>query len=181
MASLLMMMLCSISLQAQDAFNWPYKIENATIVTEVPQRPAGQQNALNLTTPKLKVVRVGFVGLGMRGPGAVERWTYINGTQIMALCDYEKDRAEACNEILRKASLPAADIYYGEEGYKKLCERNDIDLVYIATDWLHHFPVAKYALEHGKNVANKNTSIDTKPYIIPPIVGPPIAPIEYDT
>ena len=153
MTSLLMMMLCSISLQAQDAFNWPYKIENATIVTEVPQRPAGQQNALNLTTPKLKVVRVGFVGLGMRGPGAVERWTYINGTQIMALCDYEKDRAEACNEILRKASLPAADIYYGEEGYKKLCERNDIDLVYIATDWLHHFPVAKYALEHGKNVA----------------------------
>ena len=36
MASLLMMTLCSISLQAQDAFDWPYKIENATIVTEVP-------------------------------------------------------------------------------------------------------------------------------------------------
>ena len=75
MTSLLMMMLCSISLQAQDAFNWPYKIENATIVTEVPQRPAGQQNALNLTTPKLKVVRVGFVGLGMRGLCVILRLT----------------------------------------------------------------------------------------------------------
>ena len=152
-ASLLFAALCAVTMHAQNAFDWPYKIENGTIVTEVPQRPLGQQNALGLTTPKLKVVRVGFVGLGMRGADAVARWTYINGTQTMALCDHEKDRAEACNETLRKASMPAADVYYGEEGYKKLCERKDIDLVYIATDWLHHFPVAKYALEHGKNVA----------------------------
>ena len=152
-ASLLFAALCAVTMHAQNAFDLPYKIENGTIVTEVPQRPLGQQNALGLTTPKLKVVRVGFVGLGMRGADAVARWTYINGTQTMALCDHEKDRAEACNETLRKASMPAADIYYGEEGYKKLCERKDIDLVYIATDWLHHFPVAKYALEHGKNVA----------------------------
>ena len=34
-----------------------------------------------------------------------------------------------------------------------MCERNDIDLVYIATDWLHHFPVASYAMQHGKHVA----------------------------
>ena len=30
----------------------------------------------------MEVVRVGFVGLGMRGPGAVERFTYIPGTQL---------------------------------------------------------------------------------------------------
>lgn len=138
---------------ANAQFNWPYTIEKGQAVTKVPERPAGQENVLNLTTPKLSVVRVGFVGLGMRGPGAVERWTYIDGTEIKALCDHEKDRAEACNKILEKASLPPADVYYGDEGYKQLCERKDIDLVYIATDWLHHFPVAKYALEHGKNVA----------------------------
>lgn len=134
-------------------FNWPYKIENGTIVTTVPERPAGQQSALGMTAEKLKVVRVGFVGLGMRGPDAVQRFTYIPGTEIKALCDYEKDRAEKCNEYLQKASMPAADVYSGEYGYRDLCERKDIDLVYIATDWLHHYPVAKYALEHGKHVA----------------------------
>ena len=36
-------------------------------------------------SPKLEAVRVGFVGLGMRGPGAVERFTYIPGTQVVAL------------------------------------------------------------------------------------------------
>ena len=60
-------------------FNWPYKKVNGTLVTDVPQRDAGQQSALNLVTPKMKVVRVAFGGLGMRGPGAVERWTHIPG------------------------------------------------------------------------------------------------------
>lgn len=139
--------------KANAQFNWPYKMNNGTIVTEVPNRPDGQKDVLNLTTPKLKTVRVAFVGLGMRGPGAVERWTHINGIQIMALCDHEQNRAEACQKILRKASMPAADIYYGEDGYKELCKRKDIDLVYIATDWHHHYLVAKCAMENGKNVA----------------------------
>ena len=134
-------------------FNWPYKIVNGKAVTEVPTRPAGEQSVLNLVTPKMKVVRVAFVGLGMRGPGAVERWTHIPGIQVMALCDFEKDRAERCQQYLRKASMPAADIYSGEDGYKELCKRKDIDLVYIAPDWKHHFLVAKEAMTHGKHVA----------------------------
>ena len=40
--------------------------EGGTIVTETPERPAGQQSALGLTAPRLEVVRVGFVGLGNR-------------------------------------------------------------------------------------------------------------------
>lgn len=130
-------------------WNW----NEGTIVVESPVRPDGQKSALGLTVPKMDVVRVGFVGLGMRGPGAVERFTHIPGTQVVALCDYVPERAEGCQKILRKASLPPAAIYSGEKGYEDLCKRNDIDLVYIATDWLHHFPVAKCALENGKNVA----------------------------
>lgn len=124
-----------------------------TIVVHSPERPAGQKSVLGLTVPKMEVVRVGFVGLGMRGPGAVERFTHIPGTQIVALCDYEQERAEACQKYLKEASLPKAAVYSGEKGYEELCKREDIDLVYIAADWLHHFPVAKCALEHGKNVA----------------------------
>ena len=90
------------SLSAQ--FNWPYTIQNGTIVTEVPQRPAGQRSALGLAVEKIPVVRVAFVGLGMRGPDAVERWTHIPGIEVKALCDHERDRAEACQEILKTAS-----------------------------------------------------------------------------
>lgn len=148
------LLLIAISLHAYtQEFNWAWHWEGNTIVTEVPQRPNGQQHALQLTAPKMDTVRVAFVGLGMRGPDAVWRFTQIPGTKIVALCDYEQERAERCQHYLTNAHRPLADIYSGEEGYKALCQRSDIDLVYIATDWHHHFLVAQEAMTHGKHVA----------------------------
>ena len=125
------------------------------IVIETSQRPEGQKDVLGLALPKKKVVRIGLVGLGMRGPGAVENFSLIPGVQVVALCDYEEKRAVKQNERLRKNGLAPAAVYYGEKGYEALCKRPDIDLVYIATDWEHHAIVAKCALENGKNVADE--------------------------
>ena len=125
------------------------------IVIETPERPAGQKDVLGLALPKQKVVRIGLVGLGMRGPGAVENFSLIPGVQVVALCDFEEKRAVKQNERLRKNGLAPAAVYYGEKGYEALCKRPDIDLVYIATDWDHHAIVAKCALENGKNVADE--------------------------
>lgn len=125
------------------------------IVIETPQRPEGQKDVLGLALPKKKVVRIGLVGLGMRGPGAVENFSLIPGVQVVALCDYEEKRAVKQNERLRKNGQAPAAVYYGEKGYEALCKRPDIDLVYIATDWEHHAIVAKCALENGKNVADE--------------------------
>ena len=91
----------------------------------------------------MEVVRVGFVGLGMRGPGAVERFTYIPGTQIVALCDYEASRAEKCQDILKKASMPKAAIYSGEKGYEELCKRTDIDFSLYRRRLVASFPGSK--------------------------------------
>ena len=140
---------CSQSISSSTKTHW----ENGTLIVETPARPAGQEHVLGLTAPKMETVRVAFVGLGMRGPGAVARFTYIPGVQIVALCDYEEERAEACQRYLRSAGLPPAEIYSGEKGYEEVCKRPDVDLVYVATDWDHHFPVAKCALENGKHTA----------------------------
>ncbi len=127
------------SLSPNTKWSW----DKGTIVVETPERPAGQTHVLGLTAPKLQTVRVAFVGLGMRGPGAVNRFAHIPGVQVVALCDYEAPRAEKCQEDLRKQGLAPAAIYSGEDGYKELCKRDDIDLVYVETDWDHNFPVAK--------------------------------------
>lgn len=124
------------------------------ILVETPARPNGQEDVIRLIAPKIDTVRVGFIGLGMRGPGAVVRFTHIPGTQIKALCDIRQDCVEKAQNILRGAGLPEATTYYGDENsWKKLCEREDIDLVYIATDWRHHAEMGIYAMEHGKHVA----------------------------
>lgn len=124
------------------------------IKTVVPERPAGQSDVVALTSDPIPVVRVGFIGLGMRGPGAVERFTHIPGVEIKALCDIRPDRVDICQQLLKERGLPEAAGYSGsEEAWKQLCEREDLDLIYIATDWKSHVPMTLYAMEKGKHVA----------------------------
>lgn len=130
-----------------------YTIEDGVIVFDTPARAAGQQSVLGLAVAPIETVRVGFVGLGMRGPGAVERFTHLDGVEIKALCDLLPERVEASQKILAARNFPEAASYSGEEGWKELCERDDIDLVYVCTPWQLHVPIAVYAMEHGKHVA----------------------------
>lgn len=156
MAFAAVMSFCSLAANAQSlspSTKWHWN--KGKIMIESPERHAGQKDVLGLALPKMKTVRVGFVGLGMRGPSAVEDFCLIPGVEIVALCDYVEARAAKQNETLRKHGLAPAAVYYGEKGYEDLCRRNDIDLVYIATDWEHHAVVAKCAMENGKNVADE--------------------------
>ena len=124
------------------------------IETAIPKRPAGQKDVLGLRLAPMPVVRVGFIGLGMRGPSAVERFTHLDGVEIKAICDLHPERVEKSQAILKKAGLPEATTYTGsEEAWKELCDRPDIDLVYIATDWARHAPMMIYAMQKGKHVA----------------------------
>ena len=143
-----------LTLQAQSTSpttTWHW--EGGTIVVDTPARAEGQEHVLGLAVEPIETVRVGFVGLGMRGPWAVMRFCHIPGVEIVALCDYDYARAEACQQFLRDRGLMPADIYHGERGYEELCQRTDIDLVYIATDWNHHYPIARCAMECGKHTA----------------------------
>jgi len=125
------------------------------IKTPVPARPAGQQDVIGLTADPIETVRIGVVGLGMRGSGAVERLPHVPGAVITALCDLLPDRVEESKAILEKLGKPApTGCYSGEkESWRGLCEQEDVDLVYICTDWLNHYPIAMYAMECGKHVA----------------------------
>ncbi len=133
-----------------DAHN---KKKDGIIRTEIPQRPAGQEDMVGFRCAPMETVRVGIVGLGMRGPGAVQRLTHIPGVEIKALCDLYPERVEKAQAILKGKKLPEAAAYSGEEGWKALCKREDLDLVYIVTPWLLHTPIAVYAMEHGKHTA----------------------------
>ncbi|MDR1680246.1 MAG: Gfo/Idh/MocA family oxidoreductase [Prevotellaceae bacterium] len=126
---------------------------NGIIRIPTPVRPAGQTDVLQLRCDPLPVVRVGFIGLGMRGPGAVARMMAIEGVEIAALCDLEAYNLERVRESVAANGRSAAAEYTGDSGWRELCDRDDIDLVYICTDWLNHTPMAVYAMERGKHVA----------------------------
>ena len=119
-------------------------------------------NMCGYAAPKMDKVRIGIIGLGMRGPGAVERMSFIEGVEIKALCDQYPDRVVASQKILEKKGLPKATDYSGsKDAWKELCNREDIDLVYITTPWSLHTPMAVYAMLHGKHAATEVPAAQT--------------------
>ncbi len=109
-------------------------------------------NMSGFAAPKLDTVRIGFIGLGNRGPAAVERMSFIEGVEIKALCDIRPEKANAVKKKL-EGSIHQPQVYTGDgEAWKKLCEQKDLDLVYIATPWALHTPIAVYAMKQGKHV-----------------------------
>lgn len=125
-----------------------------TIKTNTPTRPAGQKDVLALKCDPIPNVRVAFIGLGMRGPGAVERMTHIPGVEIVALCDVVKERTQKANEILEKAGLPKAKEFYGDTSvWRKVTALPNVDLIYVATDWKSHATIGVQAMKDGKHVA----------------------------
>ena len=98
-----------------------------------------------------KRIRVGFVGIGGRGTAAVHRVAQIPGCEVAALCDKNPARVEENLKWLadhKVATVPKG--YVGEEAYKELCDFGDCDVVYCATPWHLHQPVALRALNGGK-------------------------------
>lgn len=119
------------------------------------ENQSGKQsfNMCGYAAPKLETVRIGIIGLGMRGSDAVERLSFIDGVEITALCDKYSDRVSKAQNILEKMGRPKAKEYFGEEGWKELCESNEVDLVYSPTPWHLHTPIALYAMKNDKHAA----------------------------
>ena len=98
-------------------------------------------------------IRVGFIGIGGRGTGAVHRVSMIPGVEIVALCDKLQARVDENLAWLKAQKYAGADkikTYVGEEAYKDLCDFGDCDVVYCATPWALHQPVGLRGLLGGK-------------------------------
>ena len=110
---------------------------------------------LELRCAPIECVRIGFVGLGVRAKRAVYRMMHIEGCRITALCDLVKENIDEAVAIIAGQEGGTPAVFTGNEGWKQLCEAEDIDLVYICTDWSSHAEIAVYAMQCGKHVATE--------------------------
>ena len=56
-----------------------YVVKDNMIIFTEPERVEGQKSVLQLAVDPIPVVRMGFIGLGMRGADAVNRISHIEG------------------------------------------------------------------------------------------------------
>ncbi|MFO7825332.1 MAG: Gfo/Idh/MocA family oxidoreductase [Cyclobacterium sp.] len=133
---------------------WSSEIKAATNQQVALNHPA-DFNMCGYAAAPLEKVRIGFVGLGNRGPGAVVRMSKIEGVEIKALCDLRPERIAHVKDRI-KDTPHNPTVYTGtEDAWKEMCESEDLDLIYIATPWYLHAPMAVYAMEQGKHAATE--------------------------
>jgi hypothetical protein len=98
-------------------------------------------------------IRLGYIGVGLRGRSHVGEGLLRSDVDIVAVCDIQESSLKYTRELFVKAGKKLPVEYTGGlDAYKKLLDRKDIDGVIIATPWAFHKDQAIYAMRAGKYV-----------------------------
>ncbi len=129
---------------------------NAMAVEQKPQfnkrAPRGAKSAADLVAPKMDRVRVGFIGVGARGGGHVAQMLSIEGVDVMAICDNHAPTAErSIKRVKDKTGKTPTAYTNGDTDYKRMLDRDDIDIVIISTPWDWHARMAVDTMKAGKH------------------------------
>ncbi len=98
-------------------------------------------------------VRIGFIGTGGRGRSLLDLVLRRDDCDVHAICDVDPEAIQRAQQMIRDAGAPEAAVYdAGEEDFRNLVQRDDLDAVIVATPWLWHTPMAVAAMRAGKRV-----------------------------
>ena len=112
--------------------------------------------AAPLAAPPIDTVRIGYVGIGGQGSSHVRNLLKIPGCRITAVCDIRPERTDWASKAITAAGHPAPAAYTrGPRDFERLCETEDLDLVYNATPWEWHVPIMLSAMKNGRHTATE--------------------------
>jgi len=107
------------------------------------------------TKPK-DVIGIGLVGIGVMGSVHCRNMIKIDGVELRAVCDLMPERVERAQRWAEEAGQPRPDGYGKDEwDFKRMCEREDLDLILTATPWEWHVPICVAAMKAGKHAATE--------------------------
>ncbi len=115
--------------------------------------PAGAPSMIGVPFEGFRTVRVGIIGVGGRGTGLLGDLLAIPDVQVKAICDIVRDKVLNAQRMVVGSGQPNPEGYWASEtDYENLCKRDDLDLIYIATPWDWHVPMAVSGMLNGKHV-----------------------------
>jgi predicted dehydrogenase len=84
-------------------------------------------------------VRLGFIGVGLRGQNHLDLALRRNDVEVIAICDIQQRMIDMSKELIAKSGKKMPQVIMdGPYGYRKLLENKDIDAVIISTPWEWH-------------------------------------------
>ena len=98
-------------------------------------------------------VRLGIIGVGGRGTSLLQDLLAIEKVEVKAICDLVPEKvARAQKAVTDAGQAEPKGFSKGELDFKNLTEL-ELDIVYIATPWNWHVPMALNAMKNGKHAA----------------------------
>lgn len=96
-------------------------------------------------------LRLGFIGLGLRGVLHLQNSLNRSDVEITAICDTDPKRMDLSRKMISDAGYKKA-LEFGKNAYdyRNLLELKDVDAVIISTPWLWHTPMTVDAMNAGK-------------------------------
>ncbi len=102
--------------------------------------------------PKSKI-RLGFIGVGLRGQSHISLSLNRNDCEVAAICDIDQGMLDRTLQLIAKKGGRKPTIYGLEErAYLQMLEDKNIDAVIISTPWRWHSEMAIKAMEARKYV-----------------------------
>lgn len=96
-------------------------------------------------------VKIGLIGLGLRGRAHLGLLLHREDVDIVAICDIDADALNKSQDLIRKTGKKAVKEFKASEtAYLDLLAEDDIDGVIIATPWLWHTRMAVDTMKAGK-------------------------------
>lgn len=87
-------------------------------------------------TPK---VRLGFIGVGLRGQNHLDLALRRNDVEVIALCDIQRHMMDKSLSMVEKSGKAKPQVILeGPYGYRKMLENKNVDAVIISTPWEWH-------------------------------------------
>lgn len=116
--------------------------------------PSSQQTMIGVKFEPHEIVRLGIIGVGGRGTDLLRDLLAIPHVEVKAICDVVPEKAAKAQASAQAAGQKSPVLYTkNDRDYENLCRRDDLDLIYIATPWKWHVPMAVAVMEAGKHAA----------------------------
>src|SRR5689334_19938464 len=108
-------------------------------------------NIKAFASSKANQVKVGIIGVGLRGQSHLDMLLRRDDVTVTAFADPDKDMLASALKMVKDAGKPEPAVFSnGNEDYLNLVKRDDVDAVVIATPWEWHIPQAIAAIKAGK-------------------------------
>jgi predicted dehydrogenase len=98
-------------------------------------------------------IKIGIIGVGLRGQSHLELLLKRNDVEVVAICDIQQRMIDDSKKMIDATGKKMPKVYdKGPQDYKNLLNQKNIDAVIIATPWEWHTPMCLDAMNAGKYV-----------------------------